>query len=148
MHDMDNIDRNILSQLLNNGRTTMENLSKKVGLSKSPVISRIKRMEAEGIIRGYSALIDYTKVGAGHISFVQVTLSDTRSSALEAFNSAVGKVAEIAECHMIAGNFDYLLKVRTRDMSHYRKMLGETLSELPHVSHTSTFSVIEAVKDR
>jgi Lrp/AsnC family leucine-responsive transcriptional regulator len=148
MYELDNIDRKILSQLLKNGRTTMENLSREVGLSKSPVISRIKRMEAEGIIRGYSALIDHTRIGEGHISFVQVTLSDTRSSALEAFNKAVGKVPEIAACHMIAGNFDYLLKIRTRDMNHYRKMLGETLSELPHVSHTSTFSVMEAVKDR
>ena len=148
MYKLDNIDRNILSHLIKNARTTMENLSQEVGLSKTPVISRIKRMEAEGVIRGYSALIDHTKIGAGHISFVQVTLSDTRSSALEAFSQAVGNVAEIVECHMIAGNFDYLLKIRTRDMSHYRKILGETLSELPHISHTSTFSVMEAVKDR
>ena len=148
MHELDKMDRKILSHLLTDGRTTMENLSRKVGLSKTPVIGRIRRMEAQGIIRGYSALVDHTKVGEGHISFVQVTLSDTRSSALEAFNAAVEKIAEIAECHMIAGNFDYLLKVRTQDMTHYRKMLGETLSELPHVSHTSTYSVMEAVKDR
>jgi Lrp/AsnC family leucine-responsive transcriptional regulator len=148
MYELDNIDRNILTQLLKNARTTMEKLSQEVGLSKTPVITRIKRMEAEGIIRGYSALIDHTKVGAGHISFVQVTLSDTRTSALEAFNQAVGGIAEIVGCHMIAGNFDYLLKIRTRDMAHYRKVLAESLSELPHVSHTSTFSVMEAVKDR
>lgn len=145
---LDHLDRKIISYLTVNGRTTMENLARFVGLSKSPVISRIKRMEADGIIRGYSALVDHTKIGAGHISFVQVTLSDTRSRALEAFNQAVGQIPEIVECHMIAGNFDYLLKIRTKDMAHYRKMLGETLSELPHVSHTSTFSVMEAVKDR
>ena len=148
MRKIDNIDRNILSQLVKNARITMEGLSGKVGLSKTPVITRIKRMEAEGVIRGYSALIDHTKIGEGHISFVQVTLSDTRSSALEAFNAAVAGIAEIVECHMIAGNFDYLLKIRTRDMAHYRRILAESLSELPHVSHTSTFSVMEAVKDR
>ena len=101
-------------------------------------------MEAEGIIRGYSALIDHSKVGAGHISFVQVTLSDTRSPALAAFGAAIADIEEIVECHMIAGNFDYLLKIRTRDLTHYRKILGERLSELPHISHTSTYSVMEA----
>lgn len=145
---LDNMDRKIISHLLVDARTTMENLARRVGLSKTPVITRIKRMEATGIIRGYGALVDHTKIGAGHISFVQVTLSDTRSAALEAFNIAVANITEIAECHMIAGNFDYLLKIRTSDMKHYRKILGERLSELPHVSHTSTFSVMEAVKDR
>ena len=110
--------------------------------------SKNQWLQESNIKHLYGALIDHTRIGEGHISFVQVTLSDTRSSALEAFNKAVGKIPEIAACHMIAGNFDYLLKVRTRDMAHYRKMLGETLSELPHISHTSTFSVMEAVKDR
>lgn len=145
---LDEMDQKIVTHLLVEARTTMENLARKVGLSKTPVIARIKRMEEAGVIRGYGALVDHTKIGAGHISFVQVTLSDTRSAALEAFNLAVAKITEIAECHMIAGNFDYLLKIRTRDMAHYRKILGERLSELPHVSHTSTFSVMEAVKDR
>ena len=145
---LDKIDHKILAHLMTDGRTTMERLARKVGLSKTPVIARIRRMEQEGVIRGYGALVDHAKIGAGHISFVQVTLSDTRSAALSAFNEAVAKIPEIAECHMIAGNFDYLLKVRTSDMAHYRKILGETLSELPHVSHTSTYSVMEAVKDR
>ena len=96
MYELDNIDRNILSQLVNNARITMEGLSGKVGLSKTPVITRIKRMEADGVIRGYSALIDHTKVGEGHISFVQVTLSDTRTSALEAFNAAVAGLRKLS----------------------------------------------------
>jgi Lrp/AsnC family leucine-responsive transcriptional regulator len=82
-----------------------------------------------------------------HIAFVQVKLSDTRAAALAAFNDAVGAVSEIEECHMMAANFDYILKVRTRDIASYREVLGETISELPYVSSTSTFVCMEAVKE-
>ncbi len=74
-------------------------------------------------------------------------LSDTRAAALDAFNKAVAKLPEVEECHMIAGSFDYLLKVRTRDMPSYRRVMGEKISALPHVAHTSTFVSMEAVKD-
>jgi Lrp/AsnC family leucine-responsive transcriptional regulator len=111
------------------------------------VQARVKRLEREGYIRGYSALIDRARMGEGHIAFVQVTLSDTRSTALEAFNKAVQKIPEIVECHMIAGGFDYLLKIRTKDIAAYRRLLGETISALPAVSNTSTFVVMEAVKE-
>ena len=119
-----------------------------VGLSKTPVQARVRRLEAEGIIRGYTALIDRERIGEGHVAFVQVTLADTRSTALDAFNKAVTGVREIEQCHMIAGGFDYLLKVRTRDISSYRRVLGEKLSALPHVAQTSTFVAMETVKDR
>jgi Lrp/AsnC family leucine-responsive transcriptional regulator len=148
MSQIDNIDRKIIRHMLTHGRTTMEALAQAVGLTKSPVIARLKRLESDGVIRGYSAIIDHMRLGAGHVSFVQVKLHDTRAAALDAFNAAVMEVPEITECHMIASHFDYLLKIRTRDMAHYRKILGETLSTLPHVSHTSTFPVMEAVKDR
>jgi Lrp/AsnC family leucine-responsive transcriptional regulator len=104
--------------------------------------------EAEGYIRGYAAIIDREKMGQGHIAFVQVKLSDTRSAALDAFNRAVVGVAEVEQCHMMAASFDYLLKVRTTDIAAYRKVLGEKISALPHVAQTSTFVVMETVKDR
>ena len=145
---LDRIDRNILAALAGNGRQSIAELAAVVGLSKTPVQARVRRLEAEGIIRGYTALIDRERIGEGHVAFVQVTLADTRSTALDAFNKAVTSVREIEQCHMIAGGFDYLLKVRTRDISSYRRVLGEKLSALPHVAQTSTFVAMETVKDR
>lgn len=148
MDNLDKLDRKILDVLADNGRITVTELARLVGLSKTPCQIRMKRLEEKGFIRGYSAVLDPEKLGEGHIAFVQVSLSDTRSEALNAFNEAVRHIREIEQCHMIASNFDYLLKIRTRDMSNYRKVLGEKISALPHVSHTSTFVVMEAVKDR
>lgn len=145
---LDRIDRNILDALSRDARLSMAELARRVGLSKTPVQARLKRLEKEGFIRGYAAIIDRERMGEGHVAFVQVTLSDTRSDALEAFNRAVLTVPEIDQCHMIAASFDYLLKVRTRDIQAYRRVLGEKISRLPHVSHTSTFVAMETVKDR
>lgn len=147
MDDLDKIDRKILSTLSEEGRITVTDLAKRVGLSKTPCQNRMRRLEKEGYILGYSAVLDPERLGEGHIAFVQVTLNDTRSDALRAFNAAVRHIREVEQCHMIASNFDYLLKIRTRDMSNYRRVLGEKISALPHVSHTSTFVVMENVKD-
>ncbi|SNY90476.1 transcriptional regulator, AsnC family [Cohaesibacter sp. ES.047] len=148
MDNLDNLDRKILDVLADQGRITVTDLARHVGLSKTPCQIRMRRLEEKGFIRGYAAVLDPEKLGEGHVAFVQVSLSDTRSEALNAFNEAVRHIREIEQCHMIASNFDYLLKIRTRDMSNYRKVLGEKISALPHVSHTSTFVVMEAVKDR
>ncbi len=145
---LDRFDRAILHALSREGRLSMTDLSEKVGLSKTPVQARVRRLEAEGFIRGYAAIVDREKMGDGHVAFVQVKLSDTRSAALDAFNRAVIGTPEIEQCHMMAASFDYLLKVRTRDIAAYRKVLGEKISALPHVAQTSTFVVMEMVKDR
>lgn len=145
---LDRIDRNILSALGREGRLSMAELADKVGLSKTPVQARVRRLEQTGIIRGYAAIVDRERIGEGHVAFVQVKLSDTRSAALDAFNQAVRAVSEIEQCHMMAASFDYLLKVRTRDIASYRRVLGERISALPHVAQTSTFVAMETVKDR
>ena len=145
---LDRIDRNIIAALARDGRLSMAELAAAVGLSKTPVQARVKRLEKDGFIRGYSAVVDREKMGEGHVAFVQVKLSDTRSAALDAFNRAVQSVAEIEQCHMIASSFDYLLKVRTTDIAAYRRVLGERISALPHVAQTSTFVAMETVKDR
>jgi len=145
---LDRIDRNIVAELARNGRLSMSDLAAAVGLSKTPVQARVKRLEKDGLIRGYTAVIDREKMGEGHVAFVQVKLSDTRSAALDDFNRAVRAVVEIEQCHMIASSFDYLLKVRTTDIAAYRRILGERISALPHVSQTSTFVAMETVKDR
>jgi len=146
MH-LDAFDTAILRELAAEGRISATALATRVGLSKTPVLARIKRLEAAGVILGYRANLDPVKLGRAHVALVEVRLSDTREAALQAFNRAVLAVAEIEECHMIASRFDYLLKVRTADIQDYRRVLGEKISALPHVASTSTHVVMEAVKD-
>jgi Lrp/AsnC family leucine-responsive transcriptional regulator len=122
-------------------------LSKQVGLSKTPCQARLKRLIEDGYILGFRATLNPAKLGLEHIAFTEVKLSDTREKALEDFNSAVRKIKEVEECHMIAGSFDYLLKVRTTDIRKYRRVLGEKISSLPSVSNTSTYVVMQSVKD-
>jgi len=145
--ELDSYDRAILKTLERNGRITVTELADRVGLSKTPCQIRMKRLESRGYIRGYAAIMDYGLLDTNHIAFVQVKLSDTRAVALQAFNRAVAEVSEIEECHMMAADFDYILKVRTKDIASYRTVLGETISELPYVASTSTFVCMEAVKE-
>ena len=145
--DLDSYDRAILKVLERNGRITVTELADRVGLSKTPCQIRMKRLESRGFIRGYAAVMDYGLLETNHIAFVQVKLSDTRAAALASFNRAVTDVSEIEECHMMAAGFDYILKVRTKDIASYRTVLGETISELPYVASTSTFVCMEAVKE-
>ncbi|MGC3936904.1 Lrp/AsnC ligand binding domain-containing protein [Roseobacter sp. EG26] len=145
--DLDRFDRAILSVLAEDGRISITDLAKRIGLSKSPTQARLRRLEQTGVIIGYRALLDPIQLGLDHVAFVEVRLSDTREKALTAFNAAVVRVPEIEQAHMIAGSFDYLLKVRTSDMSQYRQFLGDTISTLPHVAGTSTYVAMEAVKE-
>lgn len=144
---LDRFDRRILDELSIDGRLPVTELARRVGLSKSPVQARLKRLEAQGVIRGYRALVDQVRLGRDHVAFVEVKLSDTRELALGAFNAGIAAVAEVEECHMIAGAFDYLLKVRARDMVDYRRVLAERISTLPHVASTSTYVAMQAIKE-
>lgn len=144
---LDRFDQSILIALAEDGRISITDLAARIGLSKSPTQARLKRLEATGVITGYRALLDPISLGLDHVAFVEVRLSDTREAALLAFNKAVQKVPEIEQAHMIASHFDYLLKVRTRNMAQYRQFLGQIVSDLPHVASTSTYVAMEAVKD-
>lgn len=144
---LDGFDRRIIDILAVEGRISMAELARRVGLSKSPVQVRVRRLQAQGVIRGYRALFDPIRLGRDHVAFVEVKLSDTREAALAAFNAGVLRVPEIEACHMIAGAFDYLLKVRTGDMGAYRRVLAERISTLPHVASTSTCVAMQTVKE-
>ena len=144
---MDEYDRKILSVLSIEGRISMTALGERVGLSKTPVTARVKRLEEEGVITGYRATLSASKLGVEHIAFLEVKLSDTREKALDAFNEAVRAIPEVEACHMIAGGFDYLIKVRTSDIFAYRQVLGEQLSRLPNVASTSTYISMQSVVD-
>lgn len=145
---LDPIDRKILSALTENARLSIVDLSRRVGLSKTPVAARVKALEERGVIVGYRAILDPEKLGLPHVAYVEVRLLDTRQKALLEFNEAVRRVPEIEECYMIAGGFDYLLKVRSKNIADYRRVLGEEISSLPHVSSSSTYIAMEAVVEQ
>lgn len=144
---LDRIDHAIIGALTEDARMTVTQLAERVGLSKTPCTNRVKRLESEGIIRGYRPVLDHSALGRGHIAFVQVSLTDTKFAALDAFDAAIRRIPEVEECHLIAGPFDYLVKIRTADISAFRTVLSERLSSLPHVSHTSTFVAMAVVAD-
>lgn len=145
--DLDRYDRSILDVLARDGRISITDLAREIGLSKSPTQARLRRLESEGVITGYRALLDPIRLGLDHVAFVEVKLSETREKALQAFNAAVSEVPEIEQAHMIASHFDYLLKVRTTNMAAYRHVLGEKISALPYVASTSTYVAMQAVKE-
>ena len=145
---LDQIDHRILRALRANGRLSMVALGEQVGLSKTPVTARVRRLEEAGYIRGYRAELDAGKLGLEHVAFVEVKLSDTREAALQAFNAAIREIPEVEACHMIAGGFDYLVKVRTSNVRDYRRVLGERISQLPHIASTSTYVSMESVLDQ
>ncbi|PJI90582.1 Lrp/AsnC family leucine-responsive transcriptional regulator [Sphingomonas koreensis] len=144
---LDAFDRKIIDVLRADGRIAITDLAARVGLSKTPCQVRVKRLIANGTIRGFRAIVDPERLGLDHIAFAEVKLSDTREEALAAFRNAVLKIPEVEECHMIASSFDYLLKVRTADIRRYREVLGERISSLPHVASTSTFVAMETIRD-
>jgi len=146
-NDLDSFDHKILKIIASEGRISVTELATRIGLSKSPTQTRLKRLEENGVIKGYRAMLDPIQLGREHVAFVEIRLSDTRETALKAFNTAVRAIPEIEQAHLIAGNFDYLLKVRVSDMSSYRQVLAEKLSTLPHISNTSTYVAMQAVKE-
>ena len=144
---LDRLDHAILDVVAIDGRITVTQLAERVGLSKTPCLVRLKRLQSDGYITGFRAVIDQARLGRSNVAFVEVKMADTREAALTAFNDAVRKIPEIENCHMIAGAFDYLLKVRTRGIEDYRRVLGEQISTLPHVASTSTHVSIEAIQE-
>lgn len=143
---LDRIDKKILVELQKNGRISNVELSKRVGLSPSPCLDRVKRLESQGVISGYKAMLDAEAVGASLLVFVEITLEKTAQDAFSEFSKAVNYFDEILECHLVSGSFDYLLKTRVKNMASYRKLLGDTLLKLPYVSASRTYVVMEEVK--
>ena len=144
---LDSFDRAMLDVLSVEGRLPVTELANRVGLSKTPCQSRLKRLQAEGYIKGFRAELNAQLLGLEHIAFAEVKLKDTTEQALNDFNNEVAKIREVEQCHMIAGQFDYLIKVRTTDIQAYRRVLGEKISTLPHVMSTSTYVSMQAVKE-
>jgi Lrp/AsnC family leucine-responsive transcriptional regulator len=144
---VDRTDRRILDVLQRDGRTSNLKLAELVGLSPTAVLARVQRLVREGYILGYEARLNPRKLGAGMLVFVEVLLDRTNANVFEQFKAAVEVRPEVLECHLVAGGFDYLLKIRTADMDSYRRFSGEVLWLLPGVRETRTYAVMEEVKN-
>ena len=145
-HSIDATDRRLLRVLQEDGRITNQELARQAGLSPAACFERIKRLRERGIITGYAAMLDPDKLGRGLMVYVEVLLDRTTDDVFAAFAAHIRAVEDVMECHMVAGGFDYLLKVRVRDMAAYRAFLGNVLAAMPGVRETRTYAVLEEVK--
>lgn len=146
MENLDKIDRKIMRILQQDGRISNIELSRRIDLSPTPCLERVRRLEREGFILKYVALADPAKLDANLSAFTQVLLTSTSTKDLQSFNEQMRQLEEVESCHMVAGGFDYLIKIRCADMAHYQKFLGEKLASIPLISQTHTYVVIESVK--
>jgi Lrp/AsnC family leucine-responsive transcriptional regulator len=144
---LDRIDRRILECLQEDGRISNVALAKKVNLTPTPCLERVKRLEKDGYIRGYTALLDPELVEAGLLVFVEIDLLRTSPDVFREFRKKASQLPEVLDCHLVSGNFDYLIKARVNDMQEYRELLGEKILSLPGVSGSRSYVVMEEVKE-
>ncbi len=144
---LDRTDRSILSELQGNGRITNVELARRVNLSATPCSERVKALEEMGYIEGYRAKLNPGMLQLELLVFVEISLLRTSADVFADFKEAVIKLPQVLECHLVSGNFDYLIKARVADMADYRKLLGETLLTLPGVSESRNYMVMEELKE-
>ena len=144
---LDRIDRNIVRLLQHNARMAHTELARRVGLSTTPCKERVRRLEREGVIQHYQAVLDPAALDRALVVFVQIRLNRTSQDIFEQFTAAALDLPEVQECYLVSGNFDYLIKARVADMNAYRDLLGETLLTLPGVQESTSYVVMEQVKE-
>jgi Lrp/AsnC family leucine-responsive transcriptional regulator len=144
---LDSIDRRILKELQADGRISYTDLAPKVGLTTSPCLERVRRLERAGVIKGYGALLEPKALDAGMLVFIELSLTYTSPDIFAEFKRAVRRLPQILECHLVSGDFEYLLKARLKDMNAYRELLGEIVRMLPGVRNSKTLIVLEEVKE-
>ncbi len=147
MRELDRIDRRILEALQRDGRIAMTELAHKVGLSATPVAERVKRLEKEGVITGYHARVSPRALGKTLLVFVEIKLAAKSDEVFERIKREMQFVPEVLECHLVSGDFDYLIKARLGDVSEYRKLLGSILLKLPSAAESRSYVVMEEVKE-
>jgi len=144
---LDRTDRHILECLQGDGRISNVALAKKVNLTTTPCLERVRRLERDGYIKGYTAQLRPELLDAGLLVFVEINLLRTSPGAFRDFRRRAKQLPELLECHLVSGNFDYLLKARVKDMHEYRTLLGEKILALPGVSDSRSYVVMEEVKE-
>ncbi|MFT4196838.1 MAG: Lrp/AsnC ligand binding domain-containing protein [Pseudoxanthomonas sp.] len=145
--DMDRIDRKILRILQVEGRISFTELGARVGLSTTPCTERVRRLEREGVITGYHAHLDPRQLKAGLLVFVEISLTHKSGHIFDEFRRAAMNLPNVLECHLVSGDFDYLIKARIGEMAAYRKLLGDTLLALPQVRESKSYIVMEEAKE-
>lgn len=143
---LDVIDRKILQMLQREGRISNVDLAKRVHLSPTPCFERVRRLEEAGYIERYVAQLSASRLGLGLLAFIEISLDRTHLAAFDELRAQVADTGIVQECHMVAGGFDFLLKVRIADMAAFRKFLGERVLALPGISRTNTYFVLEEIK--
>lgn len=147
MKELDKTDLKILKFLQQNARIPMTELAEKVGLSTTPVTERVKRLERDNFITGYHTRLNPNLLGKGLLIFVELKLRSKSGNIFEDFRREVMRIPQILECHLVSGEYDYLIKVRLPDMSAYRDMLGNILLHLPAAAESRSYVVMEEVKE-
>jgi Lrp/AsnC family leucine-responsive transcriptional regulator len=147
-HDLDDIDQRILAELQRDGRQSHQELSARVGLSPSPCARRIRRLETDGFITGYSARIDEAKLGFLFNVFVSVRLDQQIDDRLVRFERAIALCPEIVDCWLMTGSFDYLLRVSVRDLHEFERFLTGQLTKIPGVASLESSIPIRRVRDQ
>ena len=147
MMDLDRIDFKILKILQQDGRIANSELSRQIGISPPPTLERVRKLERNGVIRRYVALVEPATVGIETFTFVEVTLTRHGRDAVEAFLEAVQGHPEILECHHITGEADFLLKIAVRNFPAYECFVLEKLTDLPFVQNLKTMVVLSTTKN-
>ena len=147
MRDLDRIDRKILDVLQKNGRTSMTDLAQQVGLSATPCTERVRRLERDGVITGYHARVSPQALGKKLLVFVEIKLSSRSEEVFERVRRELIHIPEVMECHLVSGDFDYLIKARIGEMSEYRRLLGDLLTQLPPAAESRSYVVMEELKE-
>lgn len=144
---LDRIDRRILDELQINARISYVELGEKIGLSTSPCLERVKRLETDGYISGYTAILNPDLLDAGLMVYVEIKLEYDSKQIFEQFKQSALRIPYLLECHLLSGDFDYLMKIRVADMAEYRELLGDILRDLPGVRDTRSYIVMEIIKE-
>ena len=144
--NIDKIDKKILETLQDNGRIRNSELAKLVNISQPPTAERVKKLEKNGYITKYVALVDPRKVGVTCFTYVEVTLIRHGKNVVKRFMGAIVKLDEVMECHHITGGADFLLKIATKDIPTYEQFIIQTLTALPDVQHLKTLVVLSTLK--
>lgn len=144
--ELDAVDRRILSALHANARLTNQELAERVGLSPSPCWTRVKRLEANGTIERYTAVIDQAALGLNDIVFIEVTLQQHDERVLQEFGSELARIPEVLEAHLVTGEYDYLVKVAVAGTADYERFLRERLYRIDGIRHTRTTFSLRALK--
>jgi len=138
----------ILRELLRNGRISNLELADRIGLSPSACLRRVQDLERRGIITGYRAVLDATKMGVGFTAYIGVALSKHTKATQEAFEQAISRSPEVVECHNTTGTIEYLLRVECTDLKAYKTFHTDVLGTLPHVTSITSYVVIASPKDQ